>query len=861
MNQSPTKDTLLLLAFLFSGITALGFEILWTRLLSLALGGEVLAVLGVLTGFFGGMVIGALTMSRKVNKVKNPVTIFLILEVIIILYGIISPHLIFGLSDVLPPWLGPVAGDNASSIALLVTILSSGIILIPATFGMGANFAFLVEARRRAYSKAQGLSSSVGRLYAANTLGATIGIMITIYFLMPQYGFEVTAILLGSIGMLSLLSAYTWSKKNKQDATPIDIDSMPTDRHRPYLHLLILTGFLTIGLEINAIHILKQILQNTIFTFGNILAVYLVGTSLGAWLYHKLIKRKKYKSFLSAERLFNFQVISIVIMMMVLHQIDHLMQIFQDPEGIFFYNILAEIFLAVAVFLIPTIIMGAIFTMLISANDRTEVGKGYGLNILGSTLAPFVFGLLLIPLIGSYRSIFLIGVGYMGIILYGQLKLGWPSSKVQLIALIAGLVVMSIFRPMMIKLPEGWEVLEYKEGMMGATVVSELPGQTGPFGLPMKILQVNNRFRMGGGAGFLEKRMGSLPLLLQPQIDKALYLGLGTGTTLGMAKHINIGHIDAVEIVPEVKDVLPLFTEHHQGIFSADNVTYHTSDARRYIRASKDQYDLIVGDLFHPARDGAGLLFTLNHFGYLSDHLTENGLVVQWLPIYQFDEENLKTVIRSFLQVFPETHAFLGGYNANLPAMALVAKKGSLSVDYKHLETLLVPGNPIQQVYENPSNVIASYMMGPKKLKSFCGDGPLNTDQHPVVLFEAPKSVYKKEINKALDNMIFLIQFRSEYPSELWTSISPSSTIKGKQAWLSADYFIKGNIEKVKSGNTPSTLNNYFNAYKTDPDFSPARGELFQTAIQDPNARNSILTILNERDRKRLQSILNNGMR
>ncbi|NNF35722.1 MAG: hypothetical protein HKN68_16560, partial [Saprospiraceae bacterium] len=770
MSRNPSKDVLLLLAFLFSGITALGFEILWTRLLSLALGGEVLAVLGVLTGFFGGMVIGALAMSKRVIKVKNPVTIFLILEVIIILYGILSPHLIFGLSDVLPPWLGPVAGDNASSIALLVTILSSGIILIPATFGMGANFAFLVEARRRAYSKDQELSSSVGRLYAANTLGATLGIMITIYFLMPQYGFEVAALLLGGIGLFSLLSAWIWSRNNQQNTPLPEKETIPSDRHHPYLYLLILTGFLTIGLEINAIHILKQILQNTIFTFGNILAVYLVGTSIGAWIYHKLIKRKKYRYILSVQRLFNYQVLSIIIMMMVLHQIDYLMEIFQDPEGVFFYNILAEIFLAVAVFLIPTIIMGAIFTMLLSANDRTEVGKGYGLNILGSTLAPFFFGLLMIPMIGSYRSIFLIGLGYIGIILYGQLKLRWTTSKVQFIALTTGLVIMSIFRPMMIKLPEGWEVIEYKEGMIGATVVSELPGQTGPFGLPMKVLQVNNRFRMGGGAGFLEKRMGSLPLLLQPQINKALYLGLGTGTTLGMAMHVNIGHIDAVEIVPEVKDVLPIFKEYHQGIFSADNVTYHTSDARRFIRASRDQYDLIVGDLFHPARDGAGLLFTLNHFGYLSDHLAENGIVVQWLPIYQFDEENLKTVIRSFLQVFPKAHAFIGGYNANLPALALVAKKGSLSVDYNHLESLLVPGNPIQQVYENPSNVIASYMMGPKGLKSFCGNGPLNTDQHPVVLFEAPKSVYKKEINKALDNMISLIQFRSEYPSSLWTN-------------------------------------------------------------------------------------------
>ena len=61
---SAKSDTVLLLALLFSGFAALGYELLWTRLLSLVLGSESLAVLGVLAGFFGGMVFGACYFNR-----------------------------------------------------------------------------------------------------------------------------------------------------------------------------------------------------------------------------------------------------------------------------------------------------------------------------------------------------------------------------------------------------------------------------------------------------------------------------------------------------------------------------------------------------------------------------------------------------------------------------------------------------------------------------------------------------------------------------------------------------------------------------------------------------------------------------
>ena len=90
------------------------------------------------------------------------------------------------------------------------------------------------------------------------------------------------------------------------------------------------------------------------------------------------------------------------------------------------------------------------------------------------------------------------------------------------------------------------------------------------------------------------------------------------------------------------------------------------------IGKADERYPLIVGDLFHPGRDGAGSLYAVEHFEAIRDHLAPGGVFCQWLPLHQLDEASLAAIVRTFLAVFDESHAFLGIYNAQTPALALV---------------------------------------------------------------------------------------------------------------------------------------------------------------------------------------------
>src|SRR5687767_1720829 len=110
-------DRLLLLAFFLSGAAALGYELLWTRLL-----GQSLGVLATLAGFFGGMAVGAWALHRRAHTAADPVRLFVTLELIAAGFAVASPHLLHALAGSLPGLLGGAALWLRITVAVLVLL-------------------------------------------------------------------------------------------------------------------------------------------------------------------------------------------------------------------------------------------------------------------------------------------------------------------------------------------------------------------------------------------------------------------------------------------------------------------------------------------------------------------------------------------------------------------------------------------------------------------------------------------------------------------------------------------------------------------------------------------------------------------
>lgn len=225
------RDRLLLIAFFFSGVSALGFELFWVRLLGLGLGSEAYGVLAVLAGFFGGLCLGAAALHRVVITARHPVRLYAISEALIASYGLLSPWLLLGAVDTLPTFVGTVVGDNQSTLALALNLAIAALLLLPATVPMGVTTAALVEVWRRFHSDGDA-RYGVGRLYAANTLGATVGIVWSTYWLFPRVGSVTAVAVLAAQCLIAAFTAvYSHRMSASSGAAPVRPEPpRPTDR-------------------------------------------------------------------------------------------------------------------------------------------------------------------------------------------------------------------------------------------------------------------------------------------------------------------------------------------------------------------------------------------------------------------------------------------------------------------------------------------------------------------------------------------------------------------------------------------------------------------------------------------------------
>ena len=854
------RDRLLLLAFALSGAAALGYELLWTRLLAVALGNETLGVLGVLGGFFGGLALGAWILHKRARQCRNPARLFAVLETIAALYALASPHLLYWLASRLPPLLGPAAGNNDTFLALVLSLAVSGAALLPGTFCMGGTIAALVEARRRVF-RDDVAGHGLGRLYAANTLGATIGVLGSVYLVLPSLGMAAGSVALSSLGLAAAGIALLWSRgvcslEDAQAANVAEPEQAAPPAVRYVYVLLFFTGLAGVGLEVAGIQILAQNFEDTVYTFANVLAVYLFGTAIGAWLYASTMSRLRGRPPRATAALLLFALaLSVAVAGFVLGISGPLLDLLAPPDASYARDIAAELIVSAAVFLLPTMLMGALFSHLAALVESRGVGRAYAFNTLGGALAPFVFGVWAIRELGYAWSLYLAGVAYVLLFLSVAGANAWRSPR-QLGAAALGLAAL-LAAPgslVLVPAPQGFDVIARHQSLMGLVTVSEQRG--GPSSGPLlnRRLQVNRHFRMGGNLSFGEQRMGHIPLLLAAEPRTALFLGVGTGATLSAVRHYPLERVDAVELVPEIIRTLPYFDHVNDRVYLSSNVRLHAADARRYLAASPERFDVIVADLFHPARDGAGALYSLEHFRQVRAHLAEGGLFAQWIPLHQFDANTLRTVVRTFLAVFPEVHSFLGLYSASTPPLVLIGRvpagpEDALAIDFEALRQSLADPVYERLLMQDPRDLLASYLLNREALAAFAGDGPLNTDLNPRVMFDAPRSAYSDNPAMAYASLAELLDRRSLLPGALVSGLNDlqSEAIRSDVARYSSalGIYMQAEIARVRAGEPlplpREIIDDYLIAYEVAPGFRAAAGMLYAAAAQDPEVAARIL--------------------
>jgi spermidine synthase len=847
MKKSDTSTVLLYLVLFVSGSAGLGYEMVWTRMLMVGLGHEFIAVLAVVTAFFSGLALGAWVLDLPISRSRKPNHWYIMLEFVI---GAWAAALVF----LIPSFnrlAHSVIGIDPSpvrhwALAFFMPLL----LLLPATASMGGT----LPAVERFFVRLRQHERPVGGLYAANTLGAVAGILLTIYFLVPRLGFAATTLVLAGLNVMCCGLAMLISDK----APPCDKPAAGVPVYAaapvPLLGILLITGVLGIGFEVLAIRALSQIFENTIYSFSSMLTTYLLGTACGAGLYQRS-KQSNASPQKKISVLLCLTSFSCLYGIVILNFSDGAYAALRAAAaGNFWGTLIAEMVIAGLIFLPVTAAMGATFSHLAqtATTRKGGLGRAIGLNTLGASLAPLLFGVALLPVLGLKNSLLAVSGGYAVLALC-------ISGRQRLSALVAlGCAALIFFSPITLRYvtkPEKSMILEHREGVMAA--VTTLEDSQGD-----RFLKVNDKFHMGSTAtAFADKRLGHIPLLLHPHPSTALYLGLGTGTTFSAAAaHQGVKAV-GIELVPEIVDMIHYFKKSTGDLSAQPNLAIKGADARRFINASAQCYDVIVADLFHPGRDGAGSLYTVEHFAAIRGHLKPHGLFCQWLPLYQLDTLLLRTIVRTFLAVFPNCRAYLAYYSLDKPIIGLLGCPAPLYYHSDWYETRITDAALRQQLQACRLNsvydLLGGFIADADSLIEFAGEGPLNTDDMPVIILNAPRVVYAEHPNPSQSLMDLLAACKLT-PEKI---LFPPEDAAQHQAherlaryWVARDAFLRIGLTTQPTENLRLLLAKIqeplLACIRMSPDFSAAYDPLLamaQTLYQQD--RHASLNLLDELDR------------
>ncbi len=715
-NRPAARTALLLPVVAGSGFAGLAYEVVWTRMFSTALGTEAAAVLGVVTGFFAGLCMGAFLLDGPIRRSRSPRRAYAVLECIIAAWAAAGVWLLPAAGRALQGLLGAAPTPLALWAAGFVM---PALLLLPATAAMGGTLVAL----ERLAAALQGQPRVAAGVYGANTAGAVAGALAGVLLLMPMLGLSGTLLAMAAVNLACAAGALLLGPA--ADAPPAQ--AAPGDAGGAGLGLtLAAAGLLGILFEVVVVRLAAQVLQDTILTFAFLLAAYLAGTAAGGllWQRARVPPGRLALTGLLAGTAMACLGTAVLVRLFGPAALD------AGPG----FGPLAELGVAGALFLLPTAAMGAVFGCLLQAvrDRRGTLGWAIGVNSAGALLAPSLASLVVVPALGAWPALLLAALGY------ALLGACWAGARrlVLLPALPAAAAAALWLLPAapLVRVPPGGTLAELREGRTATAAVVE--GGDGT-----RYLEVNGHFRMGGTRSIRSDwRQAHLPLLLHPDPRRALFLGVGTGATLAGAGALPRVSALGVELTPEVVELLPWFAER-----GAPPVRVLAADARRYVAAPTGPYDVIVADLFHPALDGTGSLYTVEHFAAVRARLTDGGVFCQWLPLYQLDQPSLQAILRSFLDVYPTATAWLAHFSLQTPMLAVCGGPGLARLTLAALAARL--SEPAAQAalrrtgLRTPLDMLGLFAGGPATLRAFAGAGPRNTDDRPVVTLDARRNV------------------------------------------------------------------------------------------------------------------------
>ena len=713
--------------FFLSGFSGLVYEVAWIRKASLVFGATTFAVSTVLAVFFLGLACGSYLFGRIGQRIARPLRLYALIEIGLGLLALASPHA-FDLVDALYGVLYRSTANHTAPL-FLVRVLLVGLVVFPPTFLMGGTLPLFC----RQYVVDQGhITRSIGALYGVNTLGAALGCVAAGLVLLPTLGLQQTVQLGAGLTILCGIAVGALPlARQTVPASPHPTTAVTDDRSPRVIPVLFFAvGFAALGGEVLWTRYLGLLVNNTVYTYTMTLTAVLIGIALGSLLAARFFNQSSQRA-----RFFGA--------LQVLSGLSVLILMVQPPD---FWRAIGDLWVYGVLILPPAVLSGASFPLAVRlvvgevAKATAGTGRMAALNTLGGVLGSLLVGFACLPFWGLEKSLLLVTgvslatgcVAWIALDRAGSLL--FRSTAVGL----AVLVWLAIPRLWGTRIPADFlgdrdSLVAFREG----------------FGSNLAISQSNDVLRLeidrwwqGDSRKTHQVLAAHIPMLLHPDPQRVLVVGVGTGQTASRFLMYDIDHLAGVDIEPTIFDFI---RPHFDARWMADErVALISADGGNYLRHADAQYDVISLEVGQLHRPGVAFFYTADFYHRARQRLRAGGLLSQFVPLSFLTPAQLHSTLQSFLDAFPQSVLW---YNT-AELLLIGVRDNSFEFDANSLDRL--SSNP--QVYRDlavsywggpdhflhhPRVFLAGFLMGPNGLAKLAAGAPLYRDDRPVLDYAA----------------------------------------------------------------------------------------------------------------------------
>jgi spermidine synthase len=535
-----------------------------------------------------------------------------------------------------------------------------------------------------------------------------------------------------------------------------------------------ISGFAALGLEVLWTRMFSQVLQNSVYTYSTILALFLAALGTGSFVANRLCRLDATPQNVLSVLLALAGVGAAATPFLFFHETDGMRYLASGED---FNTYVASIFTgAFLVLFVPGVLVGSVFPYMLRVAERISkspgavLGRLAAINTMGAIIGSLAAGFVLLRSIGLWGSFRVLAVLYL---LMALLVADVRSSRAWVLRAlpVAGVLLLvtaldATRLPSVLLNPDRNEILlDVWEGHHGVISVVEREG-----GLRIK---VNNYYSLGGSKAMShEQNQALIPLMTHPNPRSVFFLGMGTGITAGAALRLPIEHVSICELVPEVITASEKhFEPYTGGLFTDSRARVNACDGRNHLLGTDETYDVVIADLFIPWRAGVGNLYTREHFDAVKKRLEPGGLFVQWIPLFQVTSNEFFTIARTFVDVYPNVVLWRGDFFPTKPIVALVGSADPLQLSAsaltragRHLSGGRVPDEAFKAV------TLPFYVGNLGEARKLLPDGPINADDRPIVEYLAPISHRRARSGSA---SWFHLEELVDFYDALWRVVPP----------------------------------------------------------------------------------------